>query len=193
MNKKSVIPGVIIITISLILFVVAVSRTIPFPPTSIIQYIVLIFTLLGINFGISSGKKLAYSLHDKRIMVEQTQEHDGRAITAIPGSFMRNSIIFTFLTIILWSLFIIILSFFWTILNDRVILGEVRWLMIFSMILLICGSYIFYRAKSYNIPDMLTFTGKRMKQGNDIMKKAVNITEKTEQTGTNMVKKLWKK
>ena len=141
MNKKSVIPGVIIITISLILFAVAVSGTIPFPPTSI----------------------------------------------------MRNSIIFTFLTIILWSLFIIILSFLWTILNDRIILGEVRWLMIFSMILLICGSYLFYRAKSYNIPDMLTFTGKRMKQGNDIMKKAMNITEKTEQTGTDMIKKLWKR
>jgi hypothetical protein len=52
---------------------------------------------------------------------------------------------------------------------------------------------LFYRAKSYNIPNMLTFTGKKMKQGNDIMKKAMSITEKAEQTGTDMVQKLWKK
>lgn len=96
MKKKSVIPGVIIIVISLLLFTVAVSGTIPFPPTGIIQYIVLIFTLLGINFGISSGKKLAYSIHDKKIMLEQTEKQEDRAFTSISGSFMRNSIIFTF-------------------------------------------------------------------------------------------------
>lgn len=61
--------------------------------------------------------------------------------------------------------------------------------MIFSMILLIYGSYLLYRAKSYNIPDMLTFTGKGMKQSSDIVKKATDIADNTEQ----IVKKIWKK
>ena len=190
-NKRSIIPGIIVMIIALLLFVLGVYETLPFPPEKIMHYIILIFTLLGINFGISSGKKFAYNLHDKELLLKRIK---GTTLTTFMlRSFMRNSIIFTSLTVLIWSIFIITASLLWTVFTDELFIGEIRWLMIFSMVLLIYGSYLLYKNKSAATTQMLTFTGKKIEKANNLTKKATDIMDNVEQLGKNTMKQFFQK
>ncbi|HEC94720.1 MAG TPA: hypothetical protein ENI45_01990 [Thermoplasmatales archaeon] len=187
LERKSVVPGVVVMIFGLLLFMVAVSDTLSFPPTKVMHYVIIVFTLLGINFGISSGKKLAYGVHDKNIILKDTQGKGN--VSSAAASVMRTSVAFAFLTILLWSLFVITLSFFWNALSDTLFFGQVRWFMILSMVILICGSYLFYKAKSSTVNSMLTFTGKKMKQGTSVGKKTLKVMDNAENMGKSVMER----
>ena len=189
LKRKSVVPGVVVMVFGLLFFMVAVSDTLSLPPTKVMHYVIIIFTLLGINFGISSGKKLAYGLHDKNIILKDSDSDGKGRVSSAANVVMRRSVTFVFLTILFWSLFVIVLSFFWNALSDTLFFGQVRWFMIFSMVVLIVGSYLFYRAKVSTVTSMLTFTGKRMKQTTDIGIKTSAVMDDAENMGENIMKK----
>ena len=191
-RKLIMLPGASITAIALLLFLIGISGTMAFPPVSIMEYGIVIFTILGINFGISSGKKLAYTVHDRNIILERTKGQG--IITSIMGNFMRLPVLFASSTFIIWSLFIIILSLSWSVLSDSVFIGEVRWLMIFSMALLITGSYIFYKARSSGKSNMLTLRGKIiMERSSSIMGGAMGMVDQIEDTGKDIVSRILKK
>ena len=178
--------GVVIMIFALFLFVLGVYKTLPIPPTKFMHYVILIFTVLGINFGISSGRKLAYNLHDRDLLLKRIPEGSSTSVTNI---LIKNSIIFASLTVILWSIFIIVINLSWSVIGDRIFIGETRWLMIASMIVLICGSFLFYKVKSSTMSHMLTRTGKKLTGKGGLLKETVELTTDMENMGKNVLEK----
>jgi len=178
--------GASVMVAAILLFVVGLSKIVPFPPSTPMEYIILIFGILGINFGMSSGKRLAYTIHDRDLILERIKGH-GSVSTKV-SKIMSIPIMFTAFTLIAWTVLVIAFSFSKSIVVDTILIGYVRWLLIFSMIVLITGSYIFYKARSYGKSHMLTLKGRIiMERSSKIMGEAMRKMDRTEERGRNIV------
>ena len=132
-------------------------------------YITTIFTLLGILSGISVGKKMAYTIHDRELMAERLNGKG--AITGFFGMAANLSLIICAFFIVGWTLFTVFLGFVKGAVADRILLGYVRYLSLLSMAALITGSYLFFRARSSVRDEMLSFWGKRAEMPAGVLEK----------------------
>ena len=114
--------GAAMILAALWLFFISMSKMMPFPPPTFMEFVILIFALLGIYFGISSGRKLAYTIHDRDIIIGHIQSQSQGRITTMISTIIRMPIMFTILTTIIWILFIIVLTLFRSMLEISEIL-----------------------------------------------------------------------
>ncbi len=178
--------GAVMVLAALWLFATSMTEMVPFPPETTMEFVIIIFVVLGMNFGISSGKKLAYTIHDRDIILNRV-EGQGK-VTTMLGKIMSMPILFTATTTIIWIVFIIIVSLMKNIVVDSVIIGTVRWLMIIAMIILIPGSFLIYRAASYGKPHMLTLKGKIiMNKSSRVVAEAMEKIDHVEDRGREMV------
>ncbi|MCK5038032.1 MAG: hypothetical protein KAS16_02930 [Thermoplasmata archaeon] len=177
--------GAAITVIALLLFVTSLFKMVPFPPVLPMEFVIIIFGILGIHFGISSGRRLAYTVHDRDIILERLQGH-GRASSKI-SKIMQVPILLTAFTIIAWTLFVIGFSLSKSVVVDTVLIGYVRWVLIFSMIMLIVGSYFFYKARGLGKHHMLTFKGKIiLEHSTSMMGEAMQRMDRAEERGRDM-------
>ena len=177
--------GATIMVAAILLFVVGLSKIVPFPPVTGMEYVIIIFGILGINFGMSSGKRLAYTIHDRDLILKRIKGQ-GRASTII-GNFVKLPIMFTAFTLIAWTILVIAFSLSKSVVVDTVLIGYVRWMLIFSMIVLITGSYIFYKARSYGKSHMLTLKGRiMMERSSKVVGEAMQRMDRAEEKGRNM-------
>ncbi len=159
MRKRSAIPGVMTLIFSAVLFAVVLPASYDAGLSLYMFYIVTIFTLLGIISGISVGKKMAYTMHDRELMAERLGGNG--AITGSFGLAADISLLIGAFFIVGWTVFTVFLSLLEGAVADRILLGYVRYLSLLSMTTLITGSYLFFRAKSSVRDKMLSFWGKK--------------------------------
>ncbi len=174
--------GASIIMVALMIFIIGMSGMVRFPPVTSMEYIILLFGILGINFGRSSGKRLAYTIHDRDILLERTKGH-GKFSSRI-SRILQIPIMLTAFTLIAWTMLVIGFSLSRSIVVDAVLIGYVRWLLIISMIILIMGSYVFYKARSHGKSHMLTLKGRiLMEGGSKIVGNAMRKMDRAEDVG----------
>jgi hypothetical protein len=170
-----------------VLFIMSITATIHIPPSATMESVILAMALIGIYFGISNGKNLAYHIHDRELYLEISRGNG--TITSMAGSMMRFPIFLASMTLILWSLGLIAMGFFWSALSDSLFLGEVRWMLILSMAILISGSFILFGAVGHGKDRMLTRKGKMLLKGHVwTVGGAMNMMDTVEDAGKGIVK-----
>ncbi len=159
MRKRSAIPGVLMLIFSAVLFSIVLPAGYDAGLSLFMFTVVTAFTLLGILSGISVGKKMAYTVHDRELMAERL---GGKGtITGAFGMATDLSLFIGAFFLVGWTVFTILLSFLEGAVTDRILLGYVRWLSILAMITMITGSYLLFRARASEKRRMLSFWGKR--------------------------------
>ena len=159
MRKRSAIPGVLTLIFSAVLFSIVLPAGYDAGLSLFMFTVVTAFTLLGIISGISVGKKMAYTVHDRELMAERLGGNG--AITGSFGLAADISLLIGAFFIVGWTVFMVFLSLLEGAVTDRILLGYVRWLSILAMITLITGSYLLFRARASEKRKMLSFWGKR--------------------------------
>jgi len=159
MRKRSAIPGVMTLIFSAVLFSIVLPASYDAGLSLYMFVVVTVFTLLGIISGISVGKKIAYTIHDREFMARRLRGKG--TITGTFGMAADISLLIGAFFIVGWTVFTLLLSFLEGAVTDRILLGYVRWLSILAMITLITGSYLLFRARSSAKHEMLSFWGKR--------------------------------
>lgn len=169
MRRRSAIPGVMTLIFSAVLFSVVLPAGYDAGLSVSMFYIVTAFTLLGILSGISVGKKLAYTVHDRELMAERLSGNG--AITGSFGMTADLSLLIGVFVIAGWTLFTVFLGFMEGAVADRILLGYVRYLSLLSMATLIAGSYLLFRARSSAMDEMLSFWGKRAEMPVEVVRR----------------------
>ncbi len=169
MRKRSAIPGVMTLIFSAVLFSIVLPASYDAGLSLYMFVVVTVFTLLGIISGISVGKKMAYTIHDREFMARRLSGKG--TITGAFGMADDISLLIGAFFIVGWTVFTLLLSFLEGAVTDRILLGYVRWLSILAMITLITGSYLLFRARASAKHEMLSFWGKRAEMPAGMMEK----------------------
>ncbi|GEM_PF-3221419 len=165
MRKRSVLPGLLAFVLAAVLFSIVVPASLDAGLEWYMFYIVVGFTALGILSGISVGKKMAYTIHDRELMAERLE---GRGtMTGIAAIFADLFLLMGVFLLVGWTVFMILLGFLESVVTDAILMGRVRWIAIVAMSVLITASYLFFRARASARHEMLSFWGKEAEVPSD--------------------------
>ena len=187
MRKISTIPGIMTLIFSAVLFSIALPASYDAGLSLFMFTVVTIFTIVGIISGISVGKKMAYTIHDRELMAARLTGKG--TITGTFGVAADISLLIGAIFIVGWTVFTLLLSFLEGAVVDSILMGYVRWLSILAMVTLITGSYLLFRARSSAKHEMLSFWGKRAEMPAGMVEMMENRVDYVETQVINMPEK----
>ena len=171
MRKRSVFPGLITLAISAVLFYFMFADILAAGLSGFMFYFTVLFTSISLLSGISVGRKIAYAMHDRKLVADKLGGTGH--ISGFFGKGFDISLWAGTIFIVGWTVFMVLMGYLFRAVADSILLGYVRWLSIISMTALITGSYLLFRARSSGREKMLSFWGKRARM-------PVNAIEETE-------------
>lgn len=169
MKKRSVIPGVVVL-IALALFLAYIWKQL------------VIFDAIGLLSALFVGKKIAYIMHDKALLSERHGAGSTDSVFLKPFGFMADiSLTIGLIVLVGWILFTILLGFLPGAVLDTIFLGHVRYSIIISVIGLILGSYLLFRARTSTNQKLLSSWGKRAAIPSRMAEKMTGAVAQTEE------------
>jgi len=180
MKEKSIIPGVVVL-IAVAIFLVQIWKDIR------------IFDAIALLLALFTGKKIAYIVHDKELLSSRfgTNSRNSRgSIFLKPFGFMADiSLLIGMILLLGWTVFTILLGFLPRAVFDSILFGHVRYSLILSVIGLILGSYLFFRARVSTNQKLLSSWAKRAASPSKMAEKMLGVAAQTEEIMKSMPEK----